>query len=160
LEQFKSLTDLREYIKNFERYFARPIVEGEHPTLYLNSNSSNKEVFNGIQRDDYIFSSCGNWIIPSNEHGLSFSSHWQHLKGIYRMKAKRNAGKSVSVYWVIEKFDIPSGLRFVIDPRDKKGQHYLLTVCTTQPMKVSELREKLEWIADRMSVIKDAQVAL
>ena len=160
MEQFKSLTDLREYLKTFEKYFARPIVEGEHPTLYLNPNSSHKEVINGIQRDDFIFSACGNWIIPCDEHGLSFSSHWQHLKGIYRMKSKKNPGKPVSVYWVIEKCDIPPGLKFVVDPRDKKKQHYLLCVCSKEPMRVSELREKLEWVADRMSIIREAQIAL
>ena len=158
MEQFKTLEDLRDYLKKFDNYCARPIVEGEHPTLYLNPNSSHKELINGIQRDDYMFSTCGNWILPSDEHGLSFSGHWQHLKGIYRMKAKRNPGKSVSVFWILEKADIPPGLKFVVDPRDKNKQHYLL--CATERMRVDQLRAKLEWVADRMTVIRGAQVAL
>ncbi len=158
MEQFKTLQDIREYLSVLAKWFARPVVEGEHPTLYLNSGSSNREVVHGIQRGDYIFSACGNWILPSLDHGLSFSGHWQHLKGIHRMKSKRNPGKSVSVYWILEHEDIPTGLEFVVDPRDKKKQHFLLAVNTR--MTVSELRSKLEWVADRMSVIRDAQRAL
>ncbi len=158
LEQFKTLEDLREYIKRFDKYYARPVVQGEHPTLYLNPGSSNKEVICGIQRDDYIFSTDGKWILPSEAHGLSFSGHWQHLKGIYRMKSKNNPGKAVSVFWVLERADIPEGLKIVVDPRDRKKQHYLL--CATRRMRTDELRRKLEWVADRMSVIRGAQVAL
>lgn len=158
MEQFKTMADLRAYLKTLEKWFARPIVEGEHPTLYIHPDSSRREVLNGIQRDDYVFSTCGNWIIPSNEHGLSFSAHWQHLKGIHRMKSKNNPGRSVSVFWILEKADIPDGLEFLVDPRDKKKQHYLL--CAVKRMRVEELRTKLEWVADRMSVIRDAQVAL
>ena len=158
MEQFKTLQDIRDYLNQLSKWFARPIVEGEHPTLFINPESSNKEIINGIQRDDYVFSTCGNWILPSKSHGLSFSGHWQHLKGIYRMKSKRNQGKSVSVYWVLEKADLPKGLEFVVDPRDRKKQHYLL--CVSEKMRVDQLRSKLEWVADRMSVIKGAQIAL
>ncbi|GAB2891082.1 hypothetical protein ACCI51_03065 [Microbulbifer echini] len=158
MEQFKTTEDLRDSIKRLSKWFARPIVEGEHPTLHVNPSSTNREVVNGIQRDDYVFSGCGNWIIPSAEHGLSFSGHWQHLKGIHRMKSKRNPGQRVHVYWVLEKADIPDGLEFIVDPTDKKKQHYLLAA--TKKMTVSELRSKLEWVADRMSVIRDAQDSL
>ncbi|UTA49235.1 hypothetical protein L1F30_06760 [Simiduia sp. 21SJ11W-1] len=74
------------------------------------------------------------------------------------MKAKRNSGKPVSVYWILEAADIPEGLKFVPDPTYRKKQRYLLAV--TQKMHLAELRSKLEWIADRMAVIKDAQEAL
>jgi hypothetical protein len=158
MEQFKTLEDLRVYLGKLERWFGRPIVVGEHPTLFLNEAGGGREVICGIQRDDYLFSTDGNWILPSREHGLSFSAHWQHLKGIYRMKSKRNPDKAVSVYWILEKADIPDGLEFVPDPRDRQRQHYLLAA--VQGMRVTELRAKLEWVADRMSVIRDAQVAL
>jgi hypothetical protein len=157
MEQFKTIDDVREYLARLEKWFARPIVEGEHPTLHLNQLGG-REVICGIQRDDFLFSACGNWILPSREHGLSFSAHWQHLKGIHRMKSKRNPRKAVSVYWVLEGADIPDGLEFIADPRDKRKQHYLL--CATQRMHVEQLRTKLEWVADRMSVIRNAQVAL
>ena len=90
--------------------------------------------------------------------GLSFSAHWQHLKNIYRLKEGWSRGKSIDVYWVLEKADIPSGLKFVIDPKDRKGRHYFL--CVIEKMHVSQLAQKLEWIADRMTVIKDASKIL
>lgn len=88
--------------------------------------------------------------------GLSFSAHWQHLKRIYRMKKKVTKGLPIDVFWVIEKADIPKGLQFSPDQKDKK--HYLLVV--TEKMKVEDLASKLTWIADRMSIIKEAQRVL
>lgn len=88
--------------------------------------------------------------------GLSFSAHWQHLKGIYKLKASKNPGKSVDVFWVLEKADIPSKLKFV--PDDKDDRHYFLTV--TEKITVDDLVRKLEWVADHMTVIKDASRAL
>jgi hypothetical protein len=38
MEQFKSLQELREYIARLEKWFARPIVAGEHPTLHLHDS--------------------------------------------------------------------------------------------------------------------------
>lgn len=157
MEQFKTLTDLRDYLSKLDRWFARPTVSGEHPTIYL-PGSTNKPTVNGIQEGDYVFSPDKQWILPSEEHGLSFSGHWQHLKGIHRMKSKRNPGISVDVYWVLEEADLPEGLKFVVDPRDRKKQHYLLAA--VERMTVAQLRSKLEWIADRMSIIRDAQDAL
>ncbi|HEX7390771.1 MAG TPA: hypothetical protein VF286_11705 [Acidiphilium sp.] len=155
LEQYKTTQNLRDYLAKLERWFARPIVRGEHPTLYT-GNSSNKQLVCGIQRDDYMFSADGNWILPSRSHGLSFSAHWQHLKGIHRLKSKRNPGKQISVYWLLSSADLPSGLEFV--PTPDNPQHCLL--CVTTAMRVQELREKLIWVGDRMAVIEDAQVAL
>jgi len=158
MEQFKTFQDVRAYLITLEQWFARPIVAGEHPTLHVNGVQG-REVINGIQREDYLFSACGNFILPSREHGLSFSGNWQHLKGIYALKSSRNPGKAVHVYWVLEKAKLPDGLEFVADPRkSKKKGHYLL--CVTTGMRVDELRAKLLWVADRMSVIRDAQVAL
>ncbi len=154
MEQFKTLQDLRDYLATLEKWFARPIAQGEHPTLYTEASNS-KLLICGIQRDDYMFSADGNWILPSRVHGLSFSAHWQHLKGIHKMKSKRNLGKQIQVYWILSAADIPPGLEFVADPKDP--QHYLL--CAVTGMKVQDLRAKLQWVADRMSVIKDAQVA-
>jgi len=81
--------------------------------------------------------------------GLSFSGHWQHLKDKYKMKKKHSEGEPVDVYWVLKKADIPKGLAFAQDQRDK--QHYLLTV--TKPMLVDNLAKKLSWVADRMTRI-------
>ena len=80
--------------------------------------------------------------------GLSFSCNWQHLKGIYKLKAAKNPGKSIDVYWVLEKSDLPTDLAFVQDERDTR--HYFLTV--TKQMTVESLVAKLKWIADRMAI--------
>lgn len=69
------------------------------------------------------------------------------------MKLKHADGKAVHVYWVLESADIPKGLEFVQDKREK--QHYLLTV--SERMTVYTLAKKLAWVADRMSKISDAR---
>lgn len=152
MEQFKTLEDLREYIAKIGKYYARPTSRGEHPTLYVGRN--NKDIIMGVRRIDFLLSPCGNWVLPTEEMGLSFSTHWSHLRGVYNMKAKRNGGKPIDVYWVLEKADIPSGLAFVLDKEDKKGRHYFL--CATEKMHISQLVKKLQWLADRMTAVRDA----
>ena len=88
--------------------------------------------------------------------GLSFSANWKHLKSIYKLKSAKNPGKSFDVYWVLEKADIPKELKFVPDQKDDR--HYFLTV--TKKMTVDDLVKKLTWVADRMSIIRDATGAL
>ena len=161
MEQFKILTDLRDYIKNIEaqkgKILSRPIPEGGSPVFYRSSDvAKGTELIQGIQIGDYFFSNCKKWVLPHNQMGLSFSAHWQHLKGIYKLKASKNPGKAVDVYWVLEKADIPSNMKFV--PDEKDDRHYFLTV--TEKMTVETLVKKLKWVADRMSVIKDGTRAL
>lgn len=88
--------------------------------------------------------------------GLSFSARWQHLKDKYKLKKKWADGKPVDVFWVIEACNLPPGLKFVADEKDK--EHYFLTV--TERMTSYQLRVKLIAVAERMSVIKDAQGTL
>jgi hypothetical protein len=154
MEHFKTMEDLREYIKNLGKFYARPSISGEHPTLYL--DHSQGQMIHGIREKDYIFSPCKKWVIPHNQMGLSFSAHWQHLKDRFKMKSRHAEGKPVNVYWVLEAADIPDGLKFVQDKREQ--QHYLLTV--TEKMTVYQLARKLSWVADRMTKISDARKAL
>lgn len=154
MEQFKTLDDLREYVKELGKFYARSTISGEHPTLYL--DHSQGKMVHGIRERDYLFSACKNWVIPHEQMGLSFSAHWQHLKDKFKMKNKHAKGNAVNVYWVLEAADIPKGLKFVPDKRDK--QHYLLTV--TEKMTAETLASKLSWVADRMSKIADARKAL
>lgn len=154
MEQFKTMDDLREYVKELGKFYARPTIAGEHPTLYL--DHSQGTMVCGVREKDYLFSSCKRWVIPHDQMGLSFSAHWQHLKDRFKMKSRHAHGKSMNVYWVLEKADIPDGLSFVPDKRDK--QHYLLVV--TEKMTVKTLADKLSWVADRMSKISDARKAL
>ncbi|WP_444994900.1 hypothetical protein [Aliikangiella sp. IMCC44359] len=154
MEQFKTLEDLRDYVKSLSSFYARPTEVDAHPTLYV--GNTNNGVIQGIRKRDYLFSSDEKWVLPHEQMGLSFSAHWQHLKRIYRLKQKVTAGKPIDVYWVLEKVDVPSGLAFVPDVKDKK--HYLLIVTTR--MGVDELVRKLTWVADRMSVIRSVKKVL
>ncbi|WP_299587160.1 hypothetical protein [uncultured Microbulbifer sp.] len=156
MEQFKILTDLRDYIKklaeNEGTVFGRPIPEGASPVFYRQQDvPKGRELIQGIQVCDYCFSPCKAWVIPHNQMGLSFSANWQHLKSIYKLKASKNPGKNVDVFWVLEKSDLPPDLQFVQDQKDNR--HYFLTI--TRRMTVSQLVQKLQMVADRMSVIRD-----
>ena len=156
MEQFKILTDLRDYIKGLEsqkgKVLARPIPEGGSPVFYKPAEAPpGRELIQGIQVCDYCFSNCRKWVLPHEQMGLSFSANWKHLKSIYKLKASKNPGKSVDVYWVLEKADIPSGMKFVQDKNDSR--HFFLTV--TEEMPVEKLVNKLKWVADRMSIIRD-----
>lgn len=154
MEQFKTLEDLRAYVKAIGKFYARPAERGAHPTLYIGNTKDG--VVHGVRKRDYLFSEDEQWVLPHDNMGLSFSAHWQHLKRIYRLKSKITKGKPVDVYWILEKADIPSGLTFVQDKKDP--QHYLLTV--SERMHVSVLVSKLRWLADRMSEIKSAEKVL
>lgn len=156
MEQFKILTDLRDYIKGLEaqkgRVLARPIPFGGSPVFYKPTEvPQGRELIQGVQVCDYCFSNCKNWVLPHDQMGLSFSANWSHLKSIYKLKASKNSGKSVDIYWVLEKADIPDGMKFVQDKKDDR--HYFLTV--TKEMTVETLVSKLKWVADRMSIIRD-----
>lgn len=136
---------------------ARPTRNLSHPTLYRKRDVQEGDtLIQGVRKKDWLFSVDEKWVLPHNQMGLSFSSHWQHLKGVYKMKEKHNKGATIHVYWVLEKADIPSSMKFEQDLK-KKG-HYLLTV--TEKMPLHKLVSKLKWLVDRMSVIKDAGRAL
>jgi hypothetical protein len=156
LEQFKILTDLRDYIKILEsqkgRVLGRPIPNGGSPVFYRDIDvKEGAKLVQGIQVGDYCFSNCLNWVEAHNQMGLSFSSNWSHLKSIYKLKSSKNPGKSIDVYWVLEKADIPTDMKFVKDANDDR--HYFLTV--TKKMTVNDLVKKLQWVADRMTIIRD-----
>ena len=157
VHQFKTVDDLRSIIKEFEGALARPTRNFSHPTLYRKRDVQNGDrLIQGVRKQDWLFSIDEKWVLPHSQMGLSFSSHWQHLKGVYKMKEKHNKGAPIHVYWMLEKADIPAGMKF--EPDLKKKGHYLLVV--TKKIPLHQLLSKLKWIADRMSVIKDAGRAL
>lgn len=152
IHQFRTLDDLREVIKEYQGLLARPTRRLSHPTLYRRRDvQEGDRLIQGVRVKDWLFSADENWVLPHDQMGLSFSSHWQHLKGVYKMKQKWNKGSKIDVYWVLESADLPAKLKFEPD-RSKKG-HYFLTV--TERMTLTELVDKLKWIADRMSTIQD-----
>lgn len=157
IHQFKTMDDLRETIKEFEGSLSRPTRNFSHPTLYRRRDvQEGDKLINGVREKDWLLSSDKEWVLPHPQMGLSFSSHWQHLKGVYKMKEKHNQGSAIHVYWILEKTDLPKYMKFEKDLK-KKG-HYFLTI--TEQMTVKQLIFKLKWIADRMSVIRDAERAL
>lgn len=66
------------------------------------------------------------------------------------MKRRFNPKKTINVYWILEKADIPPGLKFV--PDQTNPEHYFLTV--TEPMLLTSLISKLKLLAHRMTIIK------
>ena len=155
--QFRTMDNLRELIKEYEKVLARPTRALSHPTLYRKRDvSSGDRLIYGIRVKDWLLSADEKWVLPHNQMGLSFSASWQHLKGVYKMKEKHNPGSSIHVYWVLENCDLPPKMKF--EPDQTKADHYLLTV--TEKMTIYQLIAKLKWLADRMSVIKDARKAL
>lgn len=157
IEQFKTITDLSAVIKEVEGMMLRPTPRGSHPTLYRRRDVAIHEaLIQGVRVKDWLFSVDQNWVLPHDQMGLSFSSTYQNLKDVYKLKQRHNKGKQIDIHWILEKADIPPGFKFVAD-RDKKG-HYFLTV--TETMHISKLVEKLKLIAHRMSVIRSGAKVL
>lgn len=150
--QFKTINDLSEVIKEYEgKLRLRPTRKWSHPTLYRNRDVGENEVlYKGVRDGDWFFSENREWILPHDQVGLSFSSTYKNLKDVYRLKGRWNPGAQIDVHWVLERPDLPSGLKFVAD-KEKKG-HYFLTV--TEPMLLLTLIKKLKVIARQMSVIR------
>lgn len=157
LNQFKSLDDLQKIISHLETFAARPVVRGRHPTLYPENTEGEYRTVQGVRIIDYEFSNDEKWILPNDQKGLSFSSNWKELKRVYRLisRAKKS---SVDVYWVLQGADIPNDMAFVEDRSPNKKGHYFLTV--TQKITIFKLVQNLKWIADRMTVIRNAERAL
>lgn len=157
LHQFKTMEDLRELIKEYEKSLARPTRNLSHPTLYRKRDVLPEDkLIQGVRAKDWHLSADEKWVLPNSQMGLSFSSSWQHLKGVYKMKEKHNPATQIHVYWVLESCDLPANMKF--EPDLVKSGHFLLTV--TKKMSIYRLINNLKWIADRMSVIKDARKAL
>lgn len=155
LKQFKCLTDLNEIIGKIGSFKARSVERGSHPTIYEEKGERKYKTIMGVRVCDYKFSPDLQWVLPDDQMGLSFSSTWQNLKGVYRL-VSRGKTKPVDVYWVLSGADIPSGMAFVQDrkPSNSAKGHYYLAV--TEKMKVSTLVEKLKLIAHHMTVIRAA----
>ena len=64
--------------------------------------------------------------------------------------------KPVDIFWVLSEADLPKRMKFVED-RSRPG-HYFLTV--TERMRVEDLVYDLQWIANKLNVIKEEGSAL
>ena len=157
IKQFKSLDDLQKIIEHLDKFAARPVVKGRHPTLYPETLDGEYRTIQGVRIIDYKFSFDEKWILPDDQKGLSFSANWKELKRVYRLFAR--AKKSdIDVYWILQGADIPDDMAFVEDRDPKKKGHYFLTV--TLQITIYKLVRNLRWIADRMTVIRNAERAL
>ena len=153
INQFRTIDDLREGIKELENILMRPTPHLSHPTLYRKRDVSKGEVIiKGVRVKDWCLSEDLKWVLPHDQMGLSFSSTFSNLKSVYKFKQKHNPGRAIHIHWVLENADIPYGLTFVQDKRPGKKAHWFLTV--TDRMLVSQLVRKLKMVAHRMSIIR------
>lgn len=154
MKHYKCLTDLKKIISELGDVKSRPIVQGNHPTLYKDKSEGKYRTVLGIRICDYRFSPDEKWILPDNQMGLSFSATWENLKFVHGMFSKGK--KPIDVFWVLSEADIPPGLKFVEDETNQG--HYFLTV--TERMLVEQLVAKLKLVSYRLSVIKDGGRAI
>lgn len=89
LKQYKCLTDLKKFIETLNGAKARPIVKGNHPTLYKAENNGKYRTVMGIRICDYQFSVDEKWILPNPQMGLSFSATWENLKFVHNMMSRK-----------------------------------------------------------------------
>ena len=157
ITQFKTLDDIAELIKEYEKILMRPTLKLSHPTLYRKRDAGKKEqIIKGIRVKDWFLSEDQKWVKPHNQMGLSFSASLDNLSLVYDMKKRFNPKKTINIYWVLEKADIPPGLKFV--PDQKNSEHYFLTV--TEPMLLATLIGKLKLLAHRMTIIRNGSKVL
>ncbi|MES2825305.1 MAG: hypothetical protein V4732_17005 [Pseudomonadota bacterium] len=154
INQFRTIDDLREEIKELENILMRPTPRLSHPTLYRKRDVSEGEVIiKGVRVKDWCLSEDLKWALPHDQMGLSFSATFSNLKSVYKFKQKHNPGNAIHIHWVLETADIPAGLKFVQDKRPGKKAHWFLTV--TDRILLSQLVQKLKMVANRMSIIRD-----
>lgn len=156
LLQLKCLSDVKKLISDIKTYKARPIIRGQHPTLFADRSDGRYRTIHGVRICDYQFSADENWVLPNPKMGLSFSATWDNLKFVYGMFKKRSKSKPIDIHWVLSEADIPPGLAFMMD--EGNSGHYFLAV--TEKMHVGHLVKKLELVAHRMSVMQAGGNAL
>lgn len=157
IEQFKTLSDLEEVIKEYEIILMRPTLKLSHPTLYrLRDAGKTEQIIKGVRVKDWFLSEDHKWVKPHNQMGLSFSATLKNLTVVYKTKIRHNPTKVVNIYWVLENADIPDGLKFVVDQGNP--EHYFLTA--TKLMPLATLIQKLKLVAQRMTIIRNASNVL
>jgi hypothetical protein len=131
----------------------RTVIDPNEPTLYKEGHHGKGELHQGVRECDYKISPADpNWVLASNEHGLSFSLTVNHAVGTMKFLGgfQKKGTKIDCAYWILEANPaIPPDMAFVEDPDNP--EHYLLTI--TKDMKITDLVFKLQWIAQRMTVM-------
>lgn len=131
----------------------RTVIEPNKPTLYEQGHHGKGALHQGVRECDYKISTADpNWVLASNEHGLSFSATVDHAVGTMKFLGgfQKKGTRINCAYWILEDSEsIPEGMAFVQDPDNP--EHYLLAV--TRDMKITDLISKLKWISQRMAVM-------
>ena len=137
----------------------RVVIPPNSETKYVEGHQGPYDLVMGVRICDYDFeaSSGLEWVLPDRTKGLSFSKTFSHLKNTRKMLAKHargynEPGPANVAWWILSKCDIPLGLEFIQDPKNK--HHYFLAA--TEKMHIRTLVEKLELIACYMTTMKDA----
>lgn len=170
-EQFKTVKDLQVVINDLisahrDAKQNRPLgvmfrvqVPPNDPTLYKEGFQGPYKLVEGIRLCDYTFekSSGFEYVIDDPNAGLSFSRTFSHLNNTRKMLARhangyRQPGRANVTWWILSECDVPKGLAFRQDPKNK--DHYFLAV--TERMKVTDLVKKLKLVAFHMNTILDA----
>ena len=133
----------------------RTVIEPNSPTLYEPGHHGKGGIQQGVRECDYKLSPADpNWVLASDEHGLSFSASMRHAVDTIKFLGKfQKKGTHVNcAYWILENSEsIPKDMAFVQDPDNP--EHYLLTI--TKDMPISDLVRKLQWISQHMTVMND-----
>jgi len=74
LKQFKCLNELKKIIDEISALRARPVVRGQHATLYGERLEGKYRTVMGVRICDYKFSPDEKWVLPDRQMGLSFSA--------------------------------------------------------------------------------------
>ena len=102
MEQFKTLCDLQELIKEYELILMRPTPQLSHPTLYRRRDAARDDlIIKGVRVKDWFLSEDHKWVKPHDQMGLSFSSTYKNLKSVYKLKERHNASRAINIYWVL-----------------------------------------------------------
>lgn len=166
VHQLKTVQDVEERIKTLIQthrdlksgklgVLFRTVIEPNGPTIYEKGFHGKGNLYNGVRECDFEFSTSDpSWIMPSRKKGLSFSSTVKHTVDTMKFLGgfQKKGTKIRCAYWILEdNVAIPEYMEFVQDPDNP--EHYLL--CVTKRMHLNELVSKLNFIAQRMAVMKD-----
>lgn len=162
--QLKTLEDIEQKIKSLivehrKRSGShlgvvfRTVIDPNSATLYKEGHHGKGGLNQGVRECDYKLSDSNpNWVLASKEHGLSFSVSVDHAIGTMKFLGgfQKKGTKISCAYWILEDSEaIPTDMAFVQDPDNP--EHYLLTI--TKDMKITDLVYKLNWIAQRVTVM-------
>jgi hypothetical protein len=105
----------------------------------------------GVREIDFLLSDDKQWVLPSNERGLSFATSMKQFKTVYRFKARRF--QEVDVYAIDDSTPLPLNMKLV---RDHPG-HASLVV--TKRMSVGTLTDNLVLLSQRAEHIGRIKVS-